>query len=150
VKKRKFYLAFAVVFLSGIIIGFFAGNLSQCSFRHKPRFKTGKKPDMKSFIKMKLFSRLKLTEEQKKKITPIIESWFPKMLEGWKLSAPAVKDAFFGMYNEIEPLLNEEQRKELEKSRQNTLSRITMNNSFKLEEKKTTDVTGTKQNTTSK
>ena len=147
-KKRKFYLAFAVVFLSGIIIGFFAGNLSSHSFRRKPRFKPSPKTDMKSFIKWKLFCRLKLTDEQKKKVTPIVEKWCPKMLEGWKLSAPTVKDAFFGMYDEIEPLLTKEQCKELEKSRQNTLRRITMNNSFKLEEKKTKGVTEKKPDTT--
>lgn len=139
-KKRSFFIVFTLTFIAGAAIGFLAGNLTAGrKYVQKSRGRSKTTGNTRNFWAGKIGRDLKLSEEQKVKLAPVIDKWHVKMTELHKNNAPVLENIFSSMYDEIEPMLNEEQQKELEKYREKTRKYIMSKSGIRKTEKNNSD-----------
>lgn len=119
-KKKRFIIAFIIVFISGAVLGYLGGQMFPCH-RSSPRHGG---MSMRSMVFNKMRERLELSDEQADKIRPVVDSWMEKVEEHRRRNAPLVKDLFFGMYDQVEPMLNDGQKQKLSGMREHTLKFI--------------------------
>jgi hypothetical protein len=121
-KLKKIVIAFAVIFLSGILIGgvggFFIGKIPPAK---KPN------PSAQSF-RQHIFERyvkeLSLSQEQQQKMRPVIDKGFDRVQEFRNKRTLELLDIIYGNYDEIKVFLTPEQLKKLEEMRKKTTERF--------------------------
>lgn len=139
-KKRSFFIVFTLTFIAGAAIGFLTGNLTAGrKYVKKSRGRSKMTGNARSFWAGKIGRELKLSDEQKVKLVPVIDRWHGKMTELYKSNAPVLENIFSGMYDEIEPMLNDEQKKELDKYREKTRKYIMSKSGIRKTEKNNSD-----------
>lgn len=112
-------------------MGYLGGQMFPCH-RGAPR-RGGM--SMQGMVFNKMQERLGLSDEQAEKIRPVVDSWMEKVEEHRRRNAPLVKDLFFGMYDQVEPMLNDDQKQKLAGMREHTLKFIFKDRGGKKREK---------------
>ncbi|MCK4982663.1 MAG: hypothetical protein KAS17_07045 [Victivallaceae bacterium] len=107
----------AVIFVSGAATGFFTGRLTAPKRSRRHRKFSRSKEKMKAMFQQRICKRFKLTDEQKKSAQIIIDTWLEEMGKLRQLHAPQYLAVFNNFYAKIAPMLNDEQKKELDKWR---------------------------------
>lgn len=113
--KWLFPVIIAIVFISGAFSGFFAGRLMPPGPWHRrpgPPPSAGK---VKAMLELRIFNRLKMTEEQRQQAMPAIDQWYENMEKLRRSHAPKYQSVFMELFDSISPLLSPEQKGELEK-----------------------------------
>ncbi len=131
-KKSQIIIAFIIVFFSGMLIGVLGGKYYYNIFRGDPPPPPPR--DFRVMLNKKVVERLKLSDEQQKKILPAFEKWHESFMAMNKANAPIVKNIFFTLFDDIEKslALSPEQKEELAKMREAALERITMHGKFRV------------------
>lgn len=107
----------AVIFSSGAATGFFAGRLTAPAHTRKHRKSPRSRQERKAKFKKYICKRLNLTKEQKKSTKVIIDNMLDAMGKLRQQHAPQYIAVFDDFYAKIVPVLNPEQKKELDKWR---------------------------------
>ncbi|MDD5599182.1 MAG: hypothetical protein PHV82_14645 [Victivallaceae bacterium] len=116
--RSRIALLIAVAFLSGGAVGFFAGQ------HIPPYFRLGRpgpppSPDkIKNMLQHRVFDRLGLSGEQRRKAMPALDKWFEGMEKLRRLHAPDYQAVFSEFFDSLKPILSATQNQELEKMRE--------------------------------
>ena len=117
--KIKIALMFIVVLILGMVIGFFL-NMHFFGFHVGPRrmmsnLKRSEEIDFASVAKMKMLKIIKPRKDQQKEIDKILEDYNNRFIDIQKGHRKKIIQLFIDLGNDIKPILDEDQKKRLEK-----------------------------------
>jgi Zn-finger domain-containing protein len=118
--KKNTWLLIAlitIIFVSGVAAGFFTGRLTTPKHSRKGHKRSFSKEDKKNWIKKRIYRKLNLTDEQKKSTQIIVDNWLNAMWELRQRHAPQYLAVFNAFHTKINPILNDKQKKEIDKWR---------------------------------
>jgi Spy/CpxP family protein refolding chaperone len=118
--RWKLILAFVLVFLAGVVCGFFGTLHAHYSFARMDS------ESMAQHMKQRLRAELKLTPQQMQQISPIIDRAASQLKTKREQTMRDVHDIFEQTHRDMEPFLTPEQRtrlEELEKRHRHLLHR---------------------------
>ncbi len=105
-----------VIFFSGAVAGYFSKSLMRPAPPQRRRPMPPPSPGkIKSMMLERIEQRLNLTQEQTKKVAPLVNKWSDTMEILRKQNAPKYMETFTALFDGITPLINKEQLVKLEK-----------------------------------
>lgn len=111
IKHKKLWMAFTIILLSGIIVGFFAGYLSRDLLRHYVHGRRGGPENFRKFFVEDVSARLKLSEAQQLSLRKNADGVFPVIDARHAESRAQTIKMIDNCIMSIVPALDEEQLK---------------------------------------
>lgn len=115
---RKVLIAMAIILIAGILLGIIVGWASRDYCHHR------KSAGFRQRILKKFTSRLKLTKEQQQQFEPLLDIWTERYHDTRGRHVESILRNLEIQRQEIRPLLNSEQDRELDRLYLETIERI--------------------------